>query len=138
MRRAIVPRMGARLSRRRALATFGSVSLGALLAARGGDGDSTAEVSTTDGRTTTVEPRSRSRAATAGLFDDSSSCTLTAQQTEGPYYFEPAAVRSDIREDREGVGLRLAVRVRDAESCEPLRNAIVDVWHCDASLGALP
>ena len=90
-------------------------------------------MSTTDGRTTTVEPRSRSRAATAGLFDDSSSCTLTAQQTEGPYYFDPDAVRSDIREDREGVGRRVAVRVRDAESCEPLRNAIVDVWHCDAT-----
>ena len=27
--------------------------------------------------------------------------------------------------------LRLAIRVRD-ENCEPLQNAVVDIWHCDA------
>ena len=43
------------------------------------------------------------------------------------------AIRSDITEDREGTPLRLALRVRDAESCEPIENAIVDVWHCDAT-----
>jgi protocatechuate 3,4-dioxygenase beta subunit len=25
------------------------------------------------------------------------------------------------------------VRVRDAATCEPLENAVVDVWHCDAT-----
>jgi protocatechuate 3,4-dioxygenase beta subunit len=126
--------MSSGFNRRQALATFGSVSLGALLAACGsdGDGDAGTDVSTTDGGTTTVEPRTKSRAATSELFDDSSSCTLAVQQTEGPYYFDADSIRSDIREDREGARLRLAVRVRDAESCEPLRNAVVDVWHCDA------
>ena len=119
-------------NRRQALAAFGSVSLGALLAACGSDGDSTTSVSTTDGGTTTVEPRTKSGAATSELFDDSSACTLTAQETEGPYYFDADSIRSDIREDRKGTRLRLAVRVRDASSCEPLRNAVVDVWHCDA------
>ncbi len=42
------------------------------------------------------------------------------------------AIRSDIRDDREGTALNLAIRVRDAESCEPLRDAVVDIWHCDA------
>jgi protocatechuate 3,4-dioxygenase beta subunit len=121
-------------NRRQVLAAFGSVSLGALLAACGsdGDGDSGTDVVTTDGDTTTVEPKTSSGAATAELFDDSSSCTLAAEQTEGPYYFDADSIRSDIREDREGARLRLAVRVRDAGSCEPLRNAVVDVWHCDA------
>jgi hypothetical protein len=64
-------------NRRRALAAFGSVSLGALIAACGSsDGDSTTDVSTTDGGTTTVEPKT--------------------------------------------------------DSCEPLKNAVVDLWHCDA------
>jgi hypothetical protein len=73
-------------NRRQALAAFGSVSLGALLAACGSDGDdeSGTNVSTTDGDTTTVEPKSRAGAETAELFDDSSACTLTAQETEGP------------------------------------------------------
>jgi protocatechuate 3,4-dioxygenase beta subunit len=30
------------------------------------------------------------------------------------------------------VTLRLAIRVRDAERCEPIRNAVVDIWQCDA------
>jgi protocatechuate 3,4-dioxygenase beta subunit len=25
------------------------------------------------------------------------------------------------------------VRVRDAASCEPIENAVVDIWHCDAT-----
>jgi protocatechuate 3,4-dioxygenase beta subunit len=123
-----------KLNRRQAFAGFGTVSLGALLAACSGDDDSggatTAEVSTTEGRTTTVEPRSGQ--SLADLFDDSSSCTLTPEQTEGPYYFDADAIRGDIREGKPGVALRLAIRVRDAQSCEPLRNAVVDIWHCDA------
>jgi protocatechuate 3,4-dioxygenase beta subunit len=126
--------MNPSFNRRRALAAFGSVSLGALIAAcgGGGDGDSTTDVSTTGGGTTTVEPKTRTGNATAELFDDSSSCTLTAEETEGPYYFDADSIRSDIREDREGTRLRLAIRVRDADSCEPLKNAVVDLWHCDA------
>jgi protocatechuate 3,4-dioxygenase beta subunit len=43
-------------------------------------------------------------------------------------------VRSDIREGRPGAELRLGVRVRDVSAgCKPIRNAVVDVWHCDAT-----
>jgi protocatechuate 3,4-dioxygenase beta subunit len=68
----------------------------------------------------------------ADLFDSSASCSLTPEETEGPYYFDVDRIRSDIREDREGTLLRLAIRVRDAESCKPIENAVVDVWQCDA------
>ena len=91
----------------------------------------TTTVSTTDGATTTVEPRTTA-SATADLFDDSSSCTLTAEQTEGPYYFDVDSIRSDIREDRKGTTLRLAIRVREAGECAALKDAVVDIWHCDA------
>jgi protocatechuate 3,4-dioxygenase beta subunit len=67
------------------------------------------------------------------LFDEASSCSVTAELTEGPYYFDVDAIRSDITEDRDGTPLRLAVRVRDAASCEPIENAVVDIWHCDAT-----
>ena len=30
------------------------------------------------------------------------------------------------------MALRLAIRVREAESCEPIRSAVVDIWQCDA------
>jgi protocatechuate 3,4-dioxygenase beta subunit len=122
----------ARFSRRRALAGAGSVSLGALLAACGGEDSrsaATTPVTTGDGATTTV--RSRAGRDLTELFDEDSSCTLTAQETEGPYYFDVDRIRSDVTEGRPGVPLRLAIRVRD-ESCEPLRNAVAEIWHCDA------
>ena len=45
----------------------------------------------------------------------------------GSVDFDVDAIRSDIREDREGTLLRLGVRVREAAGCEPIENAIVDV-----------
>jgi protocatechuate 3,4-dioxygenase beta subunit len=124
-----------RFDRRRALAAFGTVSLGTLLAACGDDDKSTTStsVSTTEGSTATVEPQTTTTDATSELFDNAGSCRVTTEQTEGPYYFDADSIRSDIREDREGAKLRLAIRVRDAESCEPIANAVVDIWHCDAS-----
>ena len=119
------------INRREALAGLGSVSLGALLAACGTDDDATTTSgATSQGAETTVQSRSGSNLA--DLFDDSSACTLTAEQTEGPYYFDVDKIRNDVREDREGTELRLAIRVRDAESCEGLRNAVVEIWHADA------
>jgi hypothetical protein len=122
-----------RLNRRQALAGFGSVSLGALLAACG-DGSSSptrTPVATTDGGTATVEPRGG--AGLAPRFDESATCTLTPELAEGPYYFDANAIRSDIRDGRAGTTLRLGIRVRDAGECAPLRDAVVDIWHCDAA-----
>jgi protocatechuate 3,4-dioxygenase beta subunit len=62
-------------------------------------------------------------------------CVLTPDQDEGPFYIDLGRVREDIVEDRPGVPLALALTVVDADTCEPVRDAAVDVWHCDA-LGA--
>lgn len=59
-------------------------------------------------------------------------CVLTPEQDEGPFYIDLARVRRDIVEDRRGVPLALALTVVDANSCEPIRDAAVDIWHCDA------
>jgi hypothetical protein len=124
--------MTRRLNRREALAGFGSVSLGALLAACGGGGDAT-PVPTTGGGTATVEPRGGSGPGLGARFDEGAACTLTPELAEGPYYFDANAIRSDIRDGREGTTLRLGVRVRDAGECAPLRDAVVDIWQCDAA-----
>jgi protocatechuate 3,4-dioxygenase beta subunit len=59
-------------------------------------------------------------------------CVLTPGQEEGPFYIDLAQVRRDIVEDRPGVPLALALTVVDADGCEPIRDAAVDIWHCDA------
>jgi protocatechuate 3,4-dioxygenase beta subunit len=120
------------VSRRQALAGFGSVSLGALIAACDDDSPSPSA------GTSETSPRPSGPTTTPGdlvsRFDETARCTRAAEQTEGPFYFEVDRVRSDIREGRDGATLRLGVRVRNADdSCEPIRNAVVDVWHCDAT-----
>ena len=108
------------ISRRQALAGLGTISAGALIAACSDDDDS-------------PDSPARERTTTeADSFDKAATCRQTAEETEGPFYFDVDKIRSDIREDREGVPLRLGVRVRDAAACEPIANAVVDVWHCDA------
>lgn len=62
-------------------------------------------------------------------------CVLTPEQEEGPFYIDLAQVRRNVVEDRPGVPLALALTVVDADSCEPIPDAAIDIWHCDA-LGA--
>jgi protocatechuate 3,4-dioxygenase beta subunit len=59
-------------------------------------------------------------------------CVLTPGQEEGPFYIDLAQVRQDIVENRPGVPLVLALTVVDSDTCEPIRDAAVDIWHCDA------
>ena len=59
-------------------------------------------------------------------------CVLTPEQLEGPFYIDLAQVRQNIVEDRPGVPLALALTVVDASTCEPIPDAAVDIWHCDA------
>lgn len=124
--------MTRRLNRRQAMASLGAVSLGGLLAACGDDGGPSGSVTTTDGRTATVEAKAVGAKLVPGDFDAAATCEVATELAEGPYYFDVDAIRSDIREDREGTLLRLGVRVRDAGTCDPIENAVVDVWHCDA------
>jgi protocatechuate 3,4-dioxygenase beta subunit len=60
------------------------------------------------------------------------SCVLTPELTEGPYYVAGERLLRDVTEGKAGVPLRLRLTVVNASSCKPVRNAAVDIWHCDA------
>ncbi len=127
--------MTQQIDRRAALAGLGTVGLGALLTACTGSQPgptSSAQVPTSGGGSATVAPQTSTSASLAELFDKANTCVRTPEQTEGPYYFDVDSIRSDIREDRQGVGLHLGIRVQDAVTCAPLSNVVVDIWHCDA------
>jgi protocatechuate 3,4-dioxygenase beta subunit len=120
------------MSRRAALNAIGGVSLGVLLAACGDrPPGTTARVPTGGGGQATVQPQLPPDAGLVEVLDASATCELAPQAIEGPFWFPPESVRSDIREDRAGDALRLAIRVQDA-ACEPLAGAAVDIWSCDA------
>ena len=67
-------------------------------------------------------------------------CIVRPEQIEGPFFIDETLDRSDIRSDpstgvvKPGLPLRVSFRVsRIAERCEPLVDARVDLWQCDAA-----
>jgi protocatechuate 3,4-dioxygenase beta subunit len=60
-------------------------------------------------------------------------CVLTPELTEGPYYVPGEKIRRDITEGKPGTSLLLNLRVLTASTCRVVRNASVEIWHCDAS-----
>jgi hypothetical protein len=59
-------------------------------------------------------------------------CVLTPELTEGPYYIAGEKVRRNITEGKAGVPLLLKTTVVSASTCKPIKQAAVDIWHCDA------
>ena len=107
-------RISERLSRREALVAAGLLGAagGAWALLRGGEARAAASAGS-------------ARAAAAR-------CVLAPEMTEGPYYIDEHLVRRDITEGKAGTPLELQLTVEDASSCKPIRNATVEVWHCDA------
>ncbi|MCW5626349.1 MAG: intradiol ring-cleavage dioxygenase [Burkholderiales bacterium] len=56
----------------------------------------------------------------------------TTPTTEGPYYFDPGLLRSDITEGLPGIPLEVRLRVVDGLG-RALAGALTDLWHCDAA-----
>lgn len=65
-------------------------------------------------------------------FAQPGACTVTPDSGEGPFYFDPRLVRSDVADGRPGAPLELAVQIRRARDCAPLAGARFDLWQADA------
>lgn len=59
-------------------------------------------------------------------------CVLAPEETEGPYYIQSSKLRQDITDGKTGVPLQLELTIVNAGTCQPIANAMVDVWHADA------
>ncbi|CAG8731095.1 6578_t:CDS:2, partial [Acaulospora colombiana] len=57
----------------------------------------------------------------------------TPEVTEGPYYLNNDLIRQDLRETQGGILLELDIGVIDTSTCEPLPNALVEIWNCNAT-----
>ena len=121
------------ISRRRALSLGGTVSLGALVAACT---NSTPEAAPSS--TAALTPSTTASTDVLALLDQANTCTMAKEETQGPYWFDVDQIRSDLREDRPGAALVLAVRAHDLSSCSdgaaptPIADSVVEIWHCDA------
>ena len=65
-------------------------------------------------------------------FSQPATCTVTPDSGEGPFYFDPSLVRSDLSSGQAGAPLQFAVQVTRARDCAPLQGVRLDLWQADA------
>jgi protocatechuate 3,4-dioxygenase beta subunit len=58
-------------------------------------------------------------------------CVLTQDAGEGPFYFDPKLLRSDVTDGAVGAPLQVAIRVTRTGDCAPLAEARLDLWQAD-------
>ncbi|KAK2061715.1 aromatic compound dioxygenase [Colletotrichum caudatum] len=69
----------------------------------------------------------------ATLFSGSNSSVLTPKVTQGPYYVSGEYVRRNLTDGQEGVDIILDYQIIDVETCEPVPNIYLEMWHCNAT-----
>lgn len=67
------------------------------------------------------------------LFSGNNSCVLTPETTQGPYWVSGELIREDIDEGQEGVPLTLDIQIIDINTCEPVPQAYLEIWHCNST-----
>ncbi|OBT97398.1 hypothetical protein VE01_04313 [Pseudogymnoascus verrucosus] len=73
---------------------------------------------------------------TSGVEDiifSNSSCLLSPEGEEGPFYVQGEYVRSDIRDDQPGVEVILDLQFIDISTCLPIVDLTADIWHCNST-----
>jgi protocatechuate 3,4-dioxygenase beta subunit len=141
------------LNRREALQRLSVLGVGAVVSACGSDGDTanptaTPRASTPTPDAPTLAPATdtpaitptqaaptatRTPSPTSTVTPSDIACILTPEETLGPFFIDVGLARSDIREDRAGIPLRLVLQLADIDGCTPIRDAVVNIWHTDAA-----
>lgn len=67
------------------------------------------------------------------LFSSNASCILSPDVTQGPYYVGGEYIRSDLVETQEGIDTILDYQVIDINTCEPVPDVYLEMWHCNAT-----
>ena len=50
---------------------------------------------------------------------------------EGPFYFDPKLVRSDVTEGKQGAPLAVTLQIVQTSDRAPIPDARVDLWHAE-------
>ncbi|KAK6853827.1 hypothetical protein PG995_010639 [Apiospora arundinis] len=67
------------------------------------------------------------------VFAVNSSCVLSPEVTEGPYYVAGEFVRKDVTEKGAGVPLWIDIDIVDVTNCKPITDVWVEIWSCNAT-----
>jgi protocatechuate 3,4-dioxygenase beta subunit len=72
------------------------------------------------------------RLATLADFGGAQQCAMLKNSVEGPFFFCTNPGAADIARGQAGAPLVIALRAMNAATCQPIADAVIDVWHCDA------
>ena len=72
------------------------------------------------------------RLATVADFGGTQPCAMQKDSMEGPFFFCTNPGSADISRGQAGTPLVIALRAINAATCQPIVDAVIDVWHCDA------
>lgn len=73
---------------------------------------------------------------TSGPVNPGLTCELTGSDIEGPFWVPGVPVRQDLDLYGDpGPKLELEGVVRDADTCDPVPDAVVEIWHADPDGG---
>lgn len=124
-------------NRRNALTTLSGMGVVTLFGCGGGSESASSTASTAAASTTSSTIDSATATALEVALSTAATCAVSAQEVEGPYPLSTilsntAIVRSDMTEGKTGVPLTIRLKLLDVNnSCAPISNAAVYIWHCD-------
>ena len=67
------------------------------------------------------------------VFSANTSCILTPENTDGPYYVTGELIRKNVTEGEPGIPLYLEVQYLDITTCLPVPEIYVDIWNCNST-----
>lgn len=69
----------------------------------------------------------------AEIFGSNTSCVLTPDNANGPYFVNQEHIRSDIVENTPGVPMHIELQFIDVNTCKPATQLLIDTWSCNAT-----
>ncbi|KAI1737657.1 Intradiol ring-cleavage dioxygenase [Xylaria scruposa] len=67
------------------------------------------------------------------IFGSNTSCVLTPDNANGPYFVLQEHIRSDVVEQTVGVPMHIEMQFIDVNTCKPATQLLIDTWSCNAT-----
>ncbi|KAI1169486.1 Intradiol ring-cleavage dioxygenase [Nemania sp. FL0916] len=67
------------------------------------------------------------------IFGSNTSCVLTPDNANGPYFVSQEHIRSDVVEQTVGIPMHIEIQFIDVNTCLPATGLLIDTWSCNAT-----
>ena len=70
---------------------------------------------------------------TSAIFASNATHALTPETIIGPYFVAGELIRRNVTENQTGIPIHLDVQFIDINTCSPVSDLLVDIWHANAA-----